>query len=361
MPIGIVAGSAAYMDALDGGSWRFGDDSFPEASTTWFAGTFVRHPLAMAAARAALTRLKESGPDLQRRVNERADRLRAMVAGAINDMIDTNGRLYAVRYVADLPGGGGALEKAEVEAIIKAVAAERGANEFLAATVELLVPDAGGEAAEMLIDALADKIGPTSRALLIRVCRGLPADHVARLATDSRWKVRRAAVGALADSEVEGAAAVLRQSLADEEMSVRAAAAEALARRKDPAALPTLAELASSTMPVVRGTAAYSYGLLGGREGRKGIQPLLYQDRNPEVRVRAIRGLEEAGDPRAPRIILGVFKGESDPRVRAAAANALVKMETPALTDHLIETLQLTDALAPDRVAIRRFLRTGPD
>ncbi|MHC4137442.1 MAG: HEAT repeat domain-containing protein, partial [Planctomycetota bacterium] len=265
--------------------------------------------------------------------NERADRLRAMVAGSLNDMVDADGRLHAVRYVADLPGGGGALKKAEVEAIVKAVAAEREANEFLAATVELLVPDAGGEAAEMLIDALADKIGPTSRALLIRVCRGLPADHVARLATDSRWKVRRAAIGALADSEAEGAAAVLRKSLADEETSVRAAAAEALARRKDPAALPTLAELASSTMAVVRQTAAYSYGLLGGREGRAGVLQLLYQDRNPEVRIRAIRGLEESGDLEAPRLILGVFKGESDLRVRAAAANALVKLETPELVN----------------------------
>jgi HEAT repeat protein len=285
-------------------------------------------------------------------VNERADRLRAMVAGALNDIVEAKDRLYAVRYVADLPGGGGALKEAEVEAIVKAVAAEREANEFLSATVDLLVPDAGSRAAEMLIDALADKIGPTSRALLIRVCTGLPVEQVARLAVDSRWKVRRAAVGALADSEGEDAAEVLRKSLGDEEISVRAAAAEALARRKDPAALSTLAELATSTMPSVRGTAAYSYGRLGSGEGRKGIQRLLYQDRNPEVRIRAIRGLEESGDPKAPRLILGVFKGEGDLRVRAAAANALVKLESPELVDYLIETLQLTDAMAPERVAI---------
>ena len=29
LPIGIVAGGAKYMDALDGGAWRYGDDSVP--------------------------------------------------------------------------------------------------------------------------------------------------------------------------------------------------------------------------------------------------------------------------------------------------------------------------------------------
>jgi hypothetical protein len=39
------------MDALDGGFWQFGDDSSPPTGVTFFAGTFVRHPLVMAAAR----------------------------------------------------------------------------------------------------------------------------------------------------------------------------------------------------------------------------------------------------------------------------------------------------------------------
>src|SRR5204863_6593293 len=56
-PIGAITGSAAYMDALDGGDWRFGDDSVPTADMTWFAGTFVRHPLSLAAAKATLEHL----------------------------------------------------------------------------------------------------------------------------------------------------------------------------------------------------------------------------------------------------------------------------------------------------------------
>lgn len=53
------------MDALDGGQWKFGDDSFPEVGVTYFAGTFVRHPLALAASKASLIHLKENGPKLQ--------------------------------------------------------------------------------------------------------------------------------------------------------------------------------------------------------------------------------------------------------------------------------------------------------
>ena len=29
LPIGILAGTARFMDALDGGKWQYGDDSFP--------------------------------------------------------------------------------------------------------------------------------------------------------------------------------------------------------------------------------------------------------------------------------------------------------------------------------------------
>jgi glutamate-1-semialdehyde aminotransferase len=62
------------LDALDGGTWKYGDDSFPEVGVTFFAGTFVRHPLALAAARAVLLRLKEEGPELQRALNLRTTR-----------------------------------------------------------------------------------------------------------------------------------------------------------------------------------------------------------------------------------------------------------------------------------------------
>lgn len=74
LPIGILAGEARFLDALDGGAWRFGDDSGPDVGVTFFAGTFVRHPLALAAARAVLERLRNDGPELQRGLNLRTAR-----------------------------------------------------------------------------------------------------------------------------------------------------------------------------------------------------------------------------------------------------------------------------------------------
>ncbi|HEX4481396.1 MAG TPA: amino acid adenylation domain-containing protein [Rudaea sp.] len=75
LPFAAIAGISSWMDALDGGHWQFGDDSYPEAGVTYFAGTFVRHPLALAAAKAALTFVKQSGPALQEAVNARTSRL----------------------------------------------------------------------------------------------------------------------------------------------------------------------------------------------------------------------------------------------------------------------------------------------
>ena len=75
MPMGVLAGKTKYMDALDGGMWHYGDESFPEVGVTFFAGTFVRHPLAMAACAAVLKYLKEQGPQLQEGLTQRTAHL----------------------------------------------------------------------------------------------------------------------------------------------------------------------------------------------------------------------------------------------------------------------------------------------
>jgi amino acid adenylation domain-containing protein len=74
MPIGVLAGTRRFMDVLDGGMWSFGDESFPEVGVTFFAGTFVRHPLAMAATYATLQHLKKAGPELQKQTTEKTAR-----------------------------------------------------------------------------------------------------------------------------------------------------------------------------------------------------------------------------------------------------------------------------------------------
>jgi amino acid adenylation domain-containing protein len=86
MPIGVLAGKAQFMDALDGGSWQFGDDSYPSVGVTFFAGTFVRHPLAVAAAKAVLQHLKEQGPGLQERLSSQT----ASLVRSLNQLFETN-------------------------------------------------------------------------------------------------------------------------------------------------------------------------------------------------------------------------------------------------------------------------------
>lgn len=65
LPLSIIAGKSRFMDRIDGGQWQFGDDSAPQVPTTFFAGTFCKHPLSLAAAHAALSHLKAEGPSLQ--------------------------------------------------------------------------------------------------------------------------------------------------------------------------------------------------------------------------------------------------------------------------------------------------------
>jgi glutamate-1-semialdehyde aminotransferase len=67
------------MDALDGGGWQYGDASVPEVGVTYFAGTFVRHPLALASARATLDELARRGPALQSELAARTERLASAI------------------------------------------------------------------------------------------------------------------------------------------------------------------------------------------------------------------------------------------------------------------------------------------
>ena len=59
LPIGIVAGKREYLDTTDGGFWQYEDDSGPMVKTTFVAGTFCHHPLAMASCLKMLELLQE--------------------------------------------------------------------------------------------------------------------------------------------------------------------------------------------------------------------------------------------------------------------------------------------------------------
>jgi amino acid adenylation domain-containing protein len=87
LPIGVLAGTDKFMDALDGGQWRFGDESFPEVGVTFFAGTFVRHPLVLASMWAVLNHIKEQGPALQENLAKKT----ANLAGRLNTLFTGRG------------------------------------------------------------------------------------------------------------------------------------------------------------------------------------------------------------------------------------------------------------------------------
>jgi glutamate-1-semialdehyde aminotransferase len=75
MPIGVVAGSARFMDAIDGGAWDDAGDSLPDVEKIWYSGTFTKNPLTVACAEAVVERFWQEGPALQERLNKRAETL----------------------------------------------------------------------------------------------------------------------------------------------------------------------------------------------------------------------------------------------------------------------------------------------
>ncbi|WUR81933.1 aminotransferase class III-fold pyridoxal phosphate-dependent enzyme [Streptomyces phaeochromogenes] len=106
-PIGAIAGRADILDGVDGGFWRYGDDSRPETETTFFGGTYMQHPLSMAAAKAVLTHLTTEGPALQERLNARTD----LLAEGLNEFFRDEefplelshfGSMFRFRHRADM-------------------------------------------------------------------------------------------------------------------------------------------------------------------------------------------------------------------------------------------------------------------
>jgi acyl transferase domain-containing protein len=110
LPIGVIAGRARYMDALDGGFWQFGDASIPEAGVTYFAGTFVRHPLALAAASAVLDHLQRAGIRLYDDLNAQTAGLVARLNAHFAEVraplkLECCGSMFKVVYTSDVPFG----------------------------------------------------------------------------------------------------------------------------------------------------------------------------------------------------------------------------------------------------------------
>lgn len=110
MPIGVIAGNGRFMNGLDGGPWQYGDASIPEAGVTYFAGTFVRHPLALAAAHAVLTHLEREGMELYEQLNAKTARLVRQLNDWFTEVeaplkLECCGSLFKVVYTTEVPFG----------------------------------------------------------------------------------------------------------------------------------------------------------------------------------------------------------------------------------------------------------------
>lgn len=113
LPTGVIAGSARYMDLVDGGTWQFDDDSMPNSRRTGMAGTHSQNPLKIAAALAVLSEIAKRSPGgsscdecscFQRSLNERtaylADTLNAFSREEnLPVVIDTFGSLFRFRFI----------------------------------------------------------------------------------------------------------------------------------------------------------------------------------------------------------------------------------------------------------------------
>ena len=87
------------MDALDGGHWQFGDDSIPTVGVTYFAGTFVRHPLALAAAQGG-ARAREAAR--ARRCRSALNARTAAMVDELNAFCDEVGAPIEIKHFASV-------------------------------------------------------------------------------------------------------------------------------------------------------------------------------------------------------------------------------------------------------------------
>lgn len=108
LPIGVIAGKAEFMDALDGGHWQYGDASVPEIDVTYFAGTFVRHPLALATAKASLEYIQQDDGQLQQNLAAKVQRLADGLNGFFEEhnipaYVANFGSLWKIKFKQELP------------------------------------------------------------------------------------------------------------------------------------------------------------------------------------------------------------------------------------------------------------------
>lgn len=108
LPMAAVAGKAKFLAPFDGGLWQFGDESIPTAGVTFFGGTFVKHPLALASSLALLKEIKRQGQAMYDELNAKcaryAERLKKLfLATKVPLKVLSTGSIVAIKTTDENP------------------------------------------------------------------------------------------------------------------------------------------------------------------------------------------------------------------------------------------------------------------
>lgn len=91
MPIGVVGGKADIMKYIDGGQWKFKNETKPSSKTTFVAGTFCHHPITMGVTKKVLETFNQD-PSIQASLNQITDNL----CSNLNSFFNKNSFLITV-------------------------------------------------------------------------------------------------------------------------------------------------------------------------------------------------------------------------------------------------------------------------
>lgn len=144
------------------------------------------------------------------------------------------------------------------------------------------------------------------------------------LSADSSVAVRAEAAAALGSFGDPASAGLLASALADKSGRVRIAAARALARREEPASTAALKKLADQAPPPELALTAAAALAARGEIADVSLAELTMGQKDAELKLLAVNALALARVPRAREALVKAMREDAEPRVRAAAAAALI-------------------------------------
>ncbi|MFI5346363.1 MAG: HEAT repeat domain-containing protein [Elusimicrobiota bacterium] len=144
------------------------------------------------------------------------------------------------------------------------------------------------------------------------------------LSTDHAVSVRAEAATALGAFSDPASVNLLASALSDKSGRVRLSAARALARRDEPASTAALKKLADQAPPPELGLTVAGALAARGEPADLSLPELTLGQKDAELRILAVAALARWRSPQARELLLKAMREDSEPRVRATAAAALI-------------------------------------